>query len=135
MVRKLIWPFGGLSLIALALAIFAISKRYPGPNIMPFVDSRVADGRGLTGADLVAFVPLLVGTAHVVVGLWRRRERLRRGVRLSLDRAEKIILAVGAALGLLLAAAALLTLPTKRPAFVVFVVVVLATSMLIAARR
>ncbi len=92
------WPFGGLGLVAIAVALLAAPARVEGPVLLP-----VSPGHALSVLDSFAIVPLLIGTGWLQAGLWKRRERLYETILVSPARGGLGVFVAGAGLGLLLA--------------------------------
>ena len=92
------WPFGGLGLVAIAVALLAAPARVEGPVLLP-----VSPGHALSVLDSFAVVPLLIGTGWLQAGLWKRRERLYETILVSPARGGLGVFVAGAGLGLLLA--------------------------------
>ncbi len=92
------WPFGGLGLVAIAVALLAAPARVEGPVLLP-----ISPGHALSALDSFAVVPLLIGTGWLQAGLWKRRERLYETIRVSPARGGLGVFVAGAGLGLLLA--------------------------------
>ena len=92
------WPFGGLGLVAIAVALLAAPARVEGPVLLP-----VSPGHALSVLDSFAVVPLLIGTGWLQAGLWKRRERLYETLLVSPARGSLGVFVAGAGLGLLLA--------------------------------
>ena len=92
------WPFGGVGLVAVAMALLAAPARVEGPVLLP-----ISPGHALSALDSFALVPLLIGTGWLQAGLCRRRERLYETIRLSPARGSLGVFVAGAGLGLLLA--------------------------------
>jgi hypothetical protein len=92
------WPFGGLGLVAIAVALLAAPARVEGPVLLP-----VSPGHALSVLDSFAVVPLLIGTGWLQAGLWKRRERLYETILVSPARGGLRVFVAGAGLSLLLA--------------------------------
>ena len=92
------WPFAGVGLVTLAIALFAAPARVEGPVLLP-----VSPGHALSVLDSFAVVPLLIGTGWLQAGLWKRRERLYETILVSPARGGLGVFVAGAGLGLLLA--------------------------------
>jgi hypothetical protein len=92
------WPFGGVGLVAIAIALLAAPARVEGPVLLP-----VSPGHALSVLDSFAIVPLLIGTGRLQAGLWERRDRLYESIRVSPARGSLGVFVAGAGLGLLLA--------------------------------
>ncbi len=90
------WPFGGLCLVAIAIALLAAPARAEGPVLLP-----ISPGHALSALDSFAVVPLLIGAGWLQVGLWKRRERLYETIRVSPARGSLGVFVAGAGLGLL----------------------------------
>jgi hypothetical protein len=93
-------PFGGLSLVALAVMLLAMPASLEGPELVP-----ISPGHALSVLDSIALAPLLLGTALLYGGLWRRRGRLWEFVRLRPVVGGAKLFFAGLGLGLLLASA------------------------------
>jgi hypothetical protein len=92
------WLLGCAILLASALALFAVPARLEGPVLVP-----ISPGHGLALLDMLALVPLMSGTALLVAGLWRRRQRLSAFLAQSPGLAGAGSSIAGLVLGLLLA--------------------------------
>ena len=92
------WPFGGVGLDAVAIALLAAPAWVEGPVLLP-----ISPGHALSALDSFAVVPLLIGTGWLQTGLWKRRERLYKAMRASPGRSSLGVFVAGAGLGLLLA--------------------------------
>ena len=87
-----------LSLLVLALVLFALPARFEGPVIIP-----ISPGHGLSLVDLAAVVPLLVAQAMVATALVQSRDQLQSTIRRTPWAATAVVFTGGAGLGLLLA--------------------------------
>jgi hypothetical protein len=67
------WLLGCGTLLAVAVALFAVPTRLEGPMLV-----RISPGHGLALVDVIALAPLLGGVALLFGGLWRGRERWTR---------------------------------------------------------
>ena len=90
------WPFGGVGLVAVAMALLAAPARVEGPVLLP-----ISPGHALSALDSFAVVPLIIGTGWLYAGLWKRRERLYGTIRVSPLRSSITVFVAGAGLGLL----------------------------------
>ena len=87
-----------LSLLGIALVLFAVPSRYEGAVLIP-----ISPGHGLSLVDLAAIVPLIAALAMAGLALARSRDRLERAIQRTPWRAAAALLAGGAGLGLLFA--------------------------------
>ena len=87
-----------LSLLVLALVLFAVPARFEGPVIVP-----ISPGHGLSLVDMVAVAPLLVAQAMVATALVKSRNQLQSAIRRTPWGATAVLFTGGAGLGLLLA--------------------------------
>ena len=92
------WPFGGVSLAVIAIALLAAPARIEGPVLVP-----ISPGHALAVLDSVALGPLLVGAGWLYWRVWKRRNRLCEVLRRSPGWSTLGAFAAGAGLGLLLA--------------------------------
>ena len=92
------WPFGGVGLVAIAIALLAAPARVEGPVLLP-----ISPGHALSALDSLAVVALLMGTGWLQAGLWKRCERLYETIRVSPVLSCLGVFVAGAGLGLLLA--------------------------------
>lgn len=92
------YPYHGGGLILLAVLLFAMPQRLEGPVLVP-----ISPGHGLSLLDMVALVPLLVGSGILKVWLWKQRGRLYEVIRLRPTRAVAAVFLAGVGLGLLVA--------------------------------
>jgi hypothetical protein len=92
------WLLGCGTLLAVALALFAVPARLEGPVLVP-----ISPGHGLALVDVLALVPLLGGVALLFGGLWQRRERLDATLNRTPWLARAGMFGVGVGLGLLVA--------------------------------
>ena len=86
--------------MGIAIAVLAAPRRVEGPVRIP-----ISPGHALAVLDAVALGPLLVGSAWLYGGLWRRRARLVAAVHASPGRSAGGVFLAGLGLGLLLASA------------------------------
>ncbi len=98
--RGFAWPFGGLSLVALAMVLLAMPTRIEGPVLVP-----ISPGHALSVLDSIALAPLLLGTVMLYGGLWRRRGRLGEFLRLYPGIGGAGLFFAGLGLGLLVTSA------------------------------
>ena len=94
------WPAGPALAIGSGIAILALPAGLEGPTLLP-----ISPGHGLSLVDAVGVVPLVVGSAWLHAGLWRRRDRLVLWARRRAAAAGGLTFAAGLGLGLLLASA------------------------------
>ena len=94
------WPLGGVSLVAIAIALLAAPAQFEGPVLLP-----ISPGHALSVLDSVALVPLLAGLAWLYWGVWLRRYRLYDATRTSPGKGGLAVFAAGLGVGLLLASA------------------------------
>ena len=94
------WPFGGVGLVAIAIALLAAPARVEGPVLIP-----ISPGHALSVLDSVALLPLLTGLAWMYWGMWLRRYRLYETMRTSPGKGTLGVFAAGLGVGLLLASA------------------------------
>jgi hypothetical protein len=92
------WLLGCGILFAVAFVLFVVPARFEGPVLVP-----ISPGHGLSLLDVVALVPLLGGVILLVVGLWRRRERLDAALDRRAWLARVGVFVAGLGLGLLVA--------------------------------
>lgn len=92
------WPKGPVYLLIIALLLFLIPSRYEGPVLI-----RIEDEPGLSVADLIALVPLLVSVTWIQRGLWKRRIYLFNRVTLYPGATTLIIFFMGLGLGMVIA--------------------------------
>jgi hypothetical protein len=98
--KRLDWPLPALTMMALALILFAAPSRFEGPVLVP-----ISPGHALSVLDLVALLPLLVGASWIYAGLWSRRETLYELTRQAPPVSLLGTFTAGTGLGLLLASA------------------------------
>jgi hypothetical protein len=96
--KILSWPFGALSTVALAIALFAVPTQFEGAVLIS-----ISPGHALSVLDSFTLLPLLIGSAWLFGGLRRRREHLYDWIRLSPSVSTVAVFIAGAGLGLLLA--------------------------------
>ena len=94
------WPFGGVGLVAIAIALLAAPARVEGPVLIP-----ISPGHALSVLDSVALLPLLTGLAWMYWGMWLRRYRLYETMRASPGKGTLGVFAAGLGVGLLVASA------------------------------
>lgn len=94
------WVWIGLSLVGVGLLGLVVPGHYEGPILVP-----ISPGHGLSIVDILALVPLVLGTGIVYWGLWNRRERLLAIATAAPTRWSAGVFVCGAGLGLLLASA------------------------------
>ena len=94
------WPFGGVGLVAVAIALLAAPARIEGPVLVP-----ISPGHALAVLDSIALIPLLMGLAWLYWGVWARRYRLYETMRASPGKGSLGTFATGLGVGLLLASA------------------------------
>ncbi len=100
MIKKSIlkWPRGPVYLLILALLIFLIPSSLEGPLLF-----EIEDEQGLSLANLIALIPLLVSVTWIQRGLWKRRIYLFNRVTLYPGATTLIIFFMGLGLGMLIA--------------------------------
>jgi hypothetical protein len=94
------WPFAGLGLVAVAVALLAAPAEFEGPVLLP-----ISPGHALSVLDSVALILLLTGLAWLHRGVWLRRHRVYDAMRASPGKGALGVFAVGLGVGLLLASA------------------------------
>ena len=94
--RSSSWPFGGMGLVAIAIALLAAPAQIEGPVLVP-----ISPGHALAVLDTIALGPLLLGTGWLYWGLWKRRTRLYETIRRSPVWSSLAVFVAGAGLGLL----------------------------------
>jgi hypothetical protein len=94
------WPFGGVGLVAIAIALLAAPARVEGPVLIP-----ISPGHALSVLDSVALLPLLTGLAWMYRGICLRRYRLHETTRTSPGKGTLGVFAAGLGVGLLVASA------------------------------
>jgi hypothetical protein len=94
------WPFGGVGLVAIGIALLAAPAQFEGPVLIP-----ISPGHALSVLDSVALIPLLTGLAWLYWGIWARRYRLYDALRTSPGKGSLGIFVAGLGNGLLLASA------------------------------
>jgi len=100
-VKKILkWPVGSLSLVGLAILLFAAPMRFEGSVLVP-----ISPGHALSVLDSIALIPLLTGMFWLYGGLLQRRKRLYESIRFSPGIGILAVFLVGLGLGLLLASA------------------------------
>jgi hypothetical protein len=87
-----------LSLLVMALILFAVPSRFEGPVLVP-----ISPGHGLSLVDLAAVVPLIAASVLLAVFLVRRRARLEHAIRHRPWMAAAVLFGGGLGLGLLFA--------------------------------
>ena len=100
MKKILKWPVGSLSLVGLAILIFAAPMRFEGPVLVP-----ISPGHALSVLDSIALIPLLTGMFWLYGGLLQRRKQLYESNRFSPGVVILTVFLAGLGLGLLLASA------------------------------
>ena len=100
MKKILKWPVGSLSLVSLAILLFAAPMRFEGSVLVP-----ISPGHALSVLDSIALIPLLTGMFWLYGGLLQRRKRLYESIRFSPGIGILAVFLVGLGLGLLLASA------------------------------
>ena len=100
MKKVLSWPVGSLSLVGLAILLFAAPMRFEGSVLVP-----ISPGHALSVLDSIALIPLLTGMFWLYGGLLQRRKRLYESIRFSLGIGILAVFLAGLGLGLLLASA------------------------------
>ena len=100
MKKVLSWPVGRLSLVGLAILLFAAPMRFEGSVLVP-----ISPGHALSVLDSIALIPLLAGVFWLYGGLLQRRERLYESMRVSPGVAILVVFLAGLGLGLLFASA------------------------------
>ena len=94
------WPFGGVGLAAIAIALLAAPAQLEGPVLVP-----ISPGHALSVLDSVALIPLLASLAWLYWGVWLRRYRLYDAMHTSPGKGGLAVFAAGLGVGLLLASA------------------------------
>lgn len=94
------WPFGGVGLVAIAIALLAAPAWLEGPVLVP-----ISPGHALSVLDSVALIPLLTGLAWLYWGIWARRYGLYETMRASPGKGTLGVFVGGLGVGLLLASA------------------------------
>lgn len=94
------WPFGGVGLVVVAIALLAAPEQIEGPVLVP-----ISPGHALSVLDSVALIPLLTGLVWLYWGVWLRRYRLYGVVRASPGKGSLGVFATGLGVGLLVASA------------------------------
>jgi hypothetical protein len=94
------WPFGGVGLVAIAIALLAAPAHFEGPMLVP-----ISPGHALSVLDSVALVPVLTGLAWLYWGIWTRRYRLYDAMHTSPGKGALGVFVAGLGVGLLLASA------------------------------
>lgn len=94
------WVGIGLSLVGVGLLGLLVPGHYEGPVLVP-----ISPGHGLSIVDILALVPLVLGTGIVYWGLCNRRERLLAIATAAPTRWSIGVFVCGFGLGLLLASA------------------------------
>ena len=94
------WPFEGVGLVAIGIALLAAPAQFEGPVLIP-----ISPGHALSVLDSVALIPLLTGLAWLYWGIWARRYRLYDALRTSPGKGSLGIFVAGLGNGLLLASA------------------------------
>ena len=94
------WPFGGVGLVTIAIALLAAPAKFEGPVLVP-----ISPGHALSVLDSVALIPLLTGLAWLYLGIWVRRYGLYDVMRASPGKGSLGVFAAGLGVGLLLASA------------------------------
>ncbi len=94
------WPFAGLGLVAVAVALLAAPAQFEGPVLVP-----ISPGHALSVLDSVALIPLLTGLAWLYRGVWVRRHRVYDALLASPGKGGLGVFAIGLGVGLLLASA------------------------------
>ena len=100
MKKILKWPVGSLSLVGLAILLFAAPMRFEGSVLVP-----ISPGHALSVLDSIALIPLLTGMFWLYGGLLQRRKRLYESIRFSPGIGILAVFLAGLGLGLLLASA------------------------------
>ena len=100
MKKVLSWPVGSLSLVGLAILLFAAPMRFEGSVLVP-----ISPGHALSVLDSIALIPLLTGMFWLYGGLLQRRKRLYESIRFSPGIGILAVFLAGLGLGLLLASA------------------------------
>ena len=100
MKKVLSWPVGSLSLVGLAILLFAAPMRFEGSVLVP-----ISPGHALSVLDSIALIPLLTGMFWLYGGLLQRRERVYESMRVSPGVAILVVFLAGLGLGLLFASA------------------------------
>ncbi len=100
MKKVLSWPVGSLSLVGLAILLFAAPMRFEGSVLVP-----ISPGHALSVLDSIALIPLLTGVFWLYGGLLQRRKRLYESNRFSPGIGILAVFLAGLGLGLLLASA------------------------------
>ncbi len=98
--KHLGWLSSGTFLVFVALLIFSVPDSFEGPLL-----KSISKGHAIHLVDAIAIVPLVVGSACLLIGLQIRRERLWVRVRESPGVGISTSFVSGAGLGLLLASA------------------------------
>jgi len=100
-VKKILkWPVGSLSLVGLAILLFAAPMRFEGSVLVP-----ISPGHALSVLDSIALIPLLTGMFWLYGGLLQRRKQLYESNRFSPGVGILTVFLAGLGLGLLLASA------------------------------
>ena len=94
------WPFGGVGLVTIGIALLAAPAQFEGPVLIP-----ISPGHALSVLDSVALIPLLAGLAWLYWGVWLRRYRIYDATRTSPGKGGLGVFAAGLGVGLLLASA------------------------------
>ena len=92
------WPKGPVYLLVIALLIFLIASRFEGPLIF-----EINNEHGISLADLIAMIPLLISITWIQRGIWSRRIYLFNRVTIYPGAATLIVFSMGLGLGMLLA--------------------------------
>lgn len=94
------WVETGVSLVGVGLLGLLVPGQYEGPVLVP-----ISPGHGLSMVDILALIPLVLGTGIVYWGLWNRRDRLLAASTANPTRWSIGVFVSGFGLGLLLASA------------------------------
>ena len=99
------WPFAGLGLVAVAVALLAAPAEFEGPVLLPISPVPISPGHALSVLDSVTLIPLLSGLAWLYRRVWLRRHRVYDAMRASPGKGALGVFAVGLGVGLVLASA------------------------------